>query len=250
VNFLRSLILSILFAFLSPLAIAQDDAGIRALLAEAETSIGRNDLPGALAKTQEALRISADNVPALLKQINIYFLMNNEKEALRFAGQAIEKHPSEPDFYYMRAIINNSKERYSRALEDFNRGFDLKPAANLYKYYLGRGISYFNLLEYDRALSDLSSAIEMNDTLAGAYHSRALVNYEMHDYAEAVEDFLKALNYSKGNSVLFFNLGMSYYRLNEKSKACPYFHKACTLGNNSACRMALMECTREIPSIP
>ena len=44
------------------------------------------------------------------------------------------------------------------------------------------------------------------------------------------QDFLKTLDYSEGNSALYFNLGMSYYRLNEKRKACPYFHKSCTLG--------------------
>jgi tetratricopeptide (TPR) repeat protein len=77
-----------------------------------------------------------------------------------------------------------------------------------------------------------------------------MVNYELKDYSEAVEDFLKALTYSEGNSALYFNLGMSYYRLNEKGKACPHFHKSCTMGNTNACRMTLMECAKAIPVIP
>jgi len=48
---------------------------------------------------------------------------------------------------------------------------------------------------------------------------------------------------------LYFNLGMSYYRLKEREKACPYFHKACTMGNTNACRMALMECAKAIPTV-
>lgn len=233
-----------------PLVKAQDDSVLRDLLHEADSCIAGKKLTDALAKTQEALQISAGNIPALYKQINIYFLMNNDKDAMRFADDAIRRYPAEPDFYYIRGIINNSREKYVKALGDFDRGIDLKPTPSLYKYFLGRGVAHLNLLEYDQALTDFSSAIDLNDTLAGAYHSRAMVNYELHDYSAAVNDFLKTLSFSQGNAALYFNLGMSYFRLNEKSKACPYFHKACTMGNNNACRMALMECAKAIPTVP
>jgi len=234
----------------SSMIMAQENASIRALLSEADSCIAGKNLDDALSKTQAALRISSGNIPALFKQINIFFLMNNDKEAMRLADEAIRLYPAEPDFYYIRGVINNSREKYVKALDDFDRGINLKPASYLYKYYMGRGVSHLNLVEYDQALSDFSSALDLNDTLASAYHSRAMANYELKDYSAAVNDFLKALNNSQGNSALYFNLGMSYYRLNEKSKACPYFHKACTMGNNNACRMALMECTKAIPVVP
>lgn len=240
----------LLLIAVQPVVMGQDDARTRPLLSEADVCIAGKNLSGALAKTQEALQLSPNDIQALLKQINMYFLMNNDKDAMRCAEEAISRNPSEPDFYYMKGVINNSREKYIKALDDFNRGIDLKPSSNLYKYYLGRGVSHLNLLEYDMALSDFSSAIEMNDTAASAYHSRAMVNYELRDYSAAVDDFLKALEYSKENAALYFNLGMSYYRLNEKDKACPYFHKACILGNNNACRMALMECAKAIPAVP
>jgi len=189
------------------------------------------------------------NVKALLKQINEYFMTNRNKEALRIAEDAIAAYPEEPEFYYFRGVIHNSLEKYGKAIDDFNQGIELKPVSNTYKYYLGRGVSHMNMSDYDQSLSDLSSAIEMNDTVASAYHCRARVNYELKEYATAVEDFLKALEYSQDNAALYFNLGMSYYRLNEKEKACPYFHKACIMGNNNACRMALMECAKAIPTV-
>ncbi len=189
------------------------------------------------------------NVKALLKQINEYFLMNRNKDALRIAEDAIATYPDEAEFYYLRGVIYNSLEKYGKARDDFNRGIELKPVSNAYKYYLGRGVSHMNLADYDQSLSDLSSAIEMNDTVASAYHCRAMVNYELKEYTTAVENFLKALEYSQGNAALYFNLGMSYYRLNEKEQACPYLHKACTMGNNNACRMALMECAKAIPTV-
>lgn len=231
-------------------SVAQENAKTSALLAEADTFITLNQLPEALAKTQEALDISPSSPSAIQKRINIFFLMNNEKEAVRYVEEAIHQYPEVSELYYLSGIINNSREKYNKALDDFSKAIDLKPSADLYKLYLGRGVSYFNLLEYEPALSDFSSSIELNDTIASAYHSRALVNYEIHDYSAAINDFLKTLDLSEGNAALYFNLGMSYYRLGDNDKACPYFHKSCTMGNTNACRMTLMECAKAIPIVP
>ena len=230
--------------------IAQEDTRVNALLAEADDLIAQNKLGDALVKTQNAIELDPSDLPALQKRINIYFLMNNEKESIRYVDEAIKKYPDVAEFYYLKGIINNERGKYIKALDDFTQAIDLHSSGNAYKYYLGRGVSHMNLMEYDLALTDLTTSIEQNDTVASAYHSRAMVNYEIKDYAEAVEDFLKALKYSEGNSALYFNLGMSYYRLNEKEKACPYFHKSCTLGNINACRMTLMECAKAIPVLP
>jgi len=77
-----------------------------------------------------------------------------------------------------------------------------------------------------------------------------MVNYELHDYPAAIKDFQHSLEFSEGNAALYFNLGMSYYRLNEKENACPNFNKSCSMGNTNACRMSLMECAKAIPSVP
>ncbi len=229
--------------------IAQDDSRVKALLAETDILIASNNLPEALNKTREILDRVPDNHPALQKQINIYFLMNDDKEAMRLADDAIRKFPEVADYYYLRGIILNAKEKYSKALDDFTRAIELEPSNLLYRCYLGRGVSYMNLLEFDNALLDLTASIEKNDTVASSFHSRAMVNYELRDYSAAVSDFLKVLDLSEGNSALYFNLGMSYYRLNDMEKACPNLNKACSMGNMNACRMSLMECAKAIPVV-
>jgi tetratricopeptide (TPR) repeat protein len=248
-NFTRYILIILLM--LGPNVIhAQDNSKVQSLLAEADACINKNELAEALGKTREALQISPSSIPVLQKQINILFLMKDDKEAMKEADDAISRYPEVPDFYYMRGVIYNYREKYERALDNFDRAIELKSSANLYKFYLGRGVSHLNTMEYDLAISDFTSTIAMNDTVAGAYRGRAMANYETHDYSAAVSDFLKTLDYTKGNSALYFNLGMSYYRLDQKSSACPYFHKACTLGNTNACRMALMECAKVIPTVP
>jgi tetratricopeptide (TPR) repeat protein len=185
------------------------------------------------------------------KQINIIFSITDEKESLRVIDQAISHNPSNPGYYYLRGILNNGREKFSKALDDFTQAIDMGAAPSLlYRCYLGRGVSYMNLMEYDEALSDFNISIEKNDTLAVAYYSRGMVNYELKDYEAAVEDFLRILQFSEGNGELYFNLGMAYFRMEEKEKACRNLNKACTLGNTNACRMSLMECAKAIPTVP
>ena len=152
--------------------------------------------------------------------------MNDQKEAFDLVNEAVDKYRDVAEFYYLRGIINNAREKYSRALDDFNTAIEMKPDTDLYKCYLGRGVCYLNLLDYDPAITDLTMSIELNDTVASAYHSRAVVNYQMQDYAASVSDFLKTLELSEGNASIFFNLGMSYYRMNDVVQALTYYKKA------------------------
>ena len=231
-------------------AFAQDGSRIEKLLTEADGLIEMNKLDQALGKTQEALKINPSDLAALQKRIDIYYLMNDDKEALNFTEMAIRQYPEDAELYYLRGIINNTREKYAKALSDFNEALEWANDSIAYKIYLGRGISQMNLMEYEQAMADFSKSIALNDTVASAYHSRALLNYEIKDYHAAIDDFQRALDHSEGTPVLYFNMGMAYYRLDDLTNACPYFHRACTMGNTNACRMALMECAKEIPNIP
>lgn len=230
--------------------ISQESEILNKLVTEADVLLSANKHTEALAKTKEALKIKSDFHPALQKQINILFLMNDEKESVRVVDNAIELYPGNPGYHYLRGLINNGRERYSKALDDFTQAIDLNPGQDmLYRCYLGRGVSYMNLLEYENALSDLNASIGENDTVAGAYYSRGMVNYELREYESAVADFQKILEFSEGNAALYFNLGMAYFRMND-DKACQNLNKACTMGNTNACRMSLMECAKAIPAVP
>jgi tetratricopeptide (TPR) repeat protein len=231
------------------IGIPQTSVRITRLLAEADSLMTDNRLPEALAKTEEALSLSGSNKTAQQYRITVYYRMQNDKEALRYADDAIKKYPNDPDFLYLRGIINNSAGRYGKAVDDFSAALGSEKNENLYKIYLNRGVAYHYLLEYESAMTDFTKAIELNDTAASVYQGRAMLHYEMKDYAAAVDDFNKVLDLGQENATILFNLGMSYFRLEQKEKACPLLQKSCTLGNKNACRMSLMECVKAIPEV-
>ncbi len=239
------IILIIFFVNLEVLT--QDNSRINILLQEADTELEKSNFSEALSRVETALVLSPGNVRALEKRVNIYYQMNEIKEASKHVNEAIIEFPDESELYYLRGLINISRKKYYKAINDFNRIFELEQPVEFYKVYLNRAVANTNLQEYELAIEDLTKSIELNSTNASAYHSRGMVYYELKDYELAVNDFRQAIDLSHDNPVTFFNLGMSYYRLEEKERACPYFHKACSLGDKNACRMAFMECAKNLP---
>lgn len=185
------------------------------------------------------------------KKSSILQSITDEKESIRIIDEAISRFPADPVYHYLRGILNNGREKYSKALDDFSKAIDLGAGPELlYRCYLGRGVSYMGLMEFDQALADLNNSIGINDTVAGSFYSRGRVNYELRDYEAAVSDFRRILEFSQGNAALYFNLGMAYFRMNDRDNACQNLNKACSMGNTNACRMSLMECAKAIPVIP
>jgi tetratricopeptide (TPR) repeat protein len=232
-------------------SVCQDNPEVNRLLKEADALIATSDLQGALAKAEQALSISANDKKAQQYRINVFYLMQNYKDALKYADEAHDLYPRDPAFLYLRGITLNALGKFSRALNDFSMALAAsEDKKDIYKIYLNRAVAYHNLLEFEMAMADFTKSIELNDTVASAYHGRAMLNYEIKDYDAAIKDFNKVIMLGQENDVVFFNLGMSYFRLGEKENACPYFQKSCSMGNKNACRMSLMECVKNIPTIP
>ena len=230
----------------SIIVLTQENPKIELLLQEADRELQKSNYNEALRKVESALALSPLYVKALEKRINIYYQMDEIKEASKYVDEAITEFPSEGEFYYLRGLINIARKKYYKAINDFNKVLDYK-LVEPYKVYLNRAVANTNLQEYELAIRDLTKSIELNSENASAYHSRGMVYYELKDYSLAVNDFTQAIKLSQDNPVTFFNLGMSYYRMEDKENACPYFHKACSLGDKNACRMALMECAKNLP---
>ncbi len=215
-------------------------------LTEAGTYLKNAQYDVALGKIQEVLKLEPGNKEALQMQINVYYLQDDYKEAYSLVEKALDKYPDESEFYYQRGLIYIGRQKYEKAVDDFNKVISMN-GTDLYKVYLNRGIANMNMMEYERATEDFSKSIDLNGNNASAYHTRGMLNYQLKDYNASVKDFKKALEINSDNPETSFNLGMSYFRLEDLDNACPYFQKACKEGNVNACKMVLMECAKNLP---
>jgi len=220
-----------------------DGDNSKALTFKAEALFNLKDYSNALKLYDMALQKQNPPAMATVGRAKVMNQLGNSKDAYKIIDDAIERQPSNPEFYYARGIFNSTKEKYSKALQDFEKTVKINPQYNTFGILLNCGIAYLNNDEPDKAIECLNKAIDMDPKSAAAYHTRGLSHYAQEEYKESVEDFLKSMDLSPNNQNTLFNLGMAYYKLNDKENACLYFHKSCQSGNTNSCKMVIMVCS-------
>jgi len=88
------------------------------------------------------------------------------------------------------------------------------------------GEDFYKAGNFKDAISQFSSAIELNPNYNEAYYMRG-VSYEMiKDFQKASEDFKRAIVFDPKNEELFYHLGKAYYELKQYNEALPALNKA------------------------
>ncbi len=62
-------------------------------------------------------------------------------------------------------------------------------------------------------MADYNKAIEINPNFADAYCKRGLTYYNLKDYSKALTNFNKAIQIDPNDTVFYINRGFTYYNL-------------------------------------
>lgn len=201
------------------------------------------DISKALLKIEDILVEDPAFIEAQEKKIDFLSQEDRSKEAQKDIEAYIAMYPTQPEYYYLRAILNLQRAKYAKAIEDFDNAVELKmPEKYIYKVYLNRGMAHFNNQDFDLAEIDFDEVIRMDSKNAAAYHGKGMVKYEQALYDEAIVEFQKAIHFEDNNPITYYNLAMAYFRADNSDNACYNFNKSCALGHRNACRLLLMEC--------
>jgi|GEM_PF-5748192 len=108
--------------------------------------------------------------------------------------------------HYILAIAQAEIGQADDALENANLAFDIaleegltpESEMRLYTLYLARGNAYLQLEEYDLAMADVDSFLEVNETNPASYALRADIYYELGDYDSAYADYTRAIALNGG----------------------------------------------------
>lgn len=208
-----------------------------------EILLSSKDFEGAIVQYNKALEINNSHFPSYVSKSKAYNLMGNVKEAYKVLDNAIEAFPSSAELFFARGLLNNSKEKYSKALSDFDKANSLNSNNKVFGISYNRGIAYSFLEEFESAIADFNKAAELDPSNSNVFYSRGLANYQLGNYEASAKDFLKSDELNPNNSVNLYNLGMAYYKAENIETACQYFHKSCSLNNTNACKMIIMVCS-------
>jgi len=132
------------------------------------------------------------------------------------------------DNYFKQALLNDSLQKFSSALQACNRAIAVNPG--FAKAYYLRGKACFHLKDYKGAIKDVNKAAQLHLQNENIYLVRAYARLALHEYAIAIQDFNKAIVFNPGNSLTWYHRGYTNLQLHNKKKARTDFSKAIELG--------------------
>jgi tetratricopeptide (TPR) repeat protein len=213
--------------------------------AKGEILISSKNYTDAISSYSQAISSNNSYFQAYIGKSKAYNLMGDVKEAFKVLDNAISEFPSSAELFLARGLLNNNRERYSKALADFDKALRINENSNAFSVYYNRGIAYSYLEEFESAFSDFNKATELEPSNANAFYSRGMANYQLGNYEPSISDFLRADELNPNNPVTYYNLGMAFYKMDNIENACVYFHKSCGMKNTSACKMVIMVCSEK-----
>ncbi len=127
----------------------------------------------------------------------------------------------------------NMLKEYENAIENCNTALELKP--NFDGAFAKRGWANINLKKYDDAINDLTKAIEFarsNKFKSGIYNDRSLVYINLKNYKKAISDCNKAIALNSNNSLAYFRRAYLKSKIEDNSGAISDYNKAINLDPN------------------
>jgi tetratricopeptide (TPR) repeat protein len=144
------------------------------------------------------------------KGVAYYNLMKQmANEAISNYNKLIELKPSVSAYRGLGAVYlslgecEKAKEAFEKALAMDNTTIEEGTYTRMYSKYHSRGLTYYEMREYDRAISDFNKSIELKSDYAEAYRDLGKAYVAIGDTANATEAFETAVS-------LFEEAGNSY----------------------------------------
>ena len=156
--------------------------------ARAATRFQMKDYFDAITDCDKVIELMPDDEHAyLIKGASRYYL-HDMKAACGILGTAISLNPDDPLARDVRGVALVQLRDWDAAAADFSKAIKLNP--NDAKAYFGRACAELFLKEYEKSLADVSDAIELlDDTITpDAYGLRAHIKSHLKDHAGAMAD--------------------------------------------------------------
>ena len=135
-------------------------------------------------------------------------------------------HKAYEAFY--RGLSAVDKGDFDKAIKDFTTAIELKP--DFFGAYNNRGNAYGEKRDFDTAIQDYGKAIELKPDYADAYYNRGITYGEKRDFDTAIQDYDKAIEIKPDFFGAYCNRGEAWMHMSEWDKAKADLTVAKTMG--------------------
>lgn len=134
--------------------------------------------------------------------------------------------------YNLRGLNYADKKQYDLALADYNTAVDLDK--KFVEVLINRGNLYAAIGQYNNALRDYGDAQRLKPEYADAYYNKGSLYLDIHQLDAAIADFTQAIHINPDNADYFNNRGVALRLKGEYEKSFADFNQALKLNQNFA----------------
>ncbi len=147
-------------------------------------------------------------------------------EAIEIYNSLVERYPISW-FYHNRGVTYYDAGLFKEAISDLTTAIELDDDDA--DYYFSRGNVYLRRREFEPAIRDYNTAIELQPKLACAYNSRGYAYRITGRYDDAREDFKTAIALDNEYVSPLYNFGLFCLKLGEPEEALDHLNRAVQL---------------------
>ena len=125
--------------------------------------------------------------------------------------------PISVDSYYSKGKEYYNIGEYDQALSELTKATEVN--SNRQSAYVFRGLSHIGLGQYERAIGEFNQAIRIDLSDSLAYHNRGYAYGELGQYQSAIEDYNETIRLEPYDTDAYYNRANSYYHLGEFQQA-------------------------------
>ena len=162
-------------------------------------SLREGELGDATELLMELLESNPDDVLALNALGIIFYMADNNNDALYYFSEAIDRNPNHDLSYVNRFVVYMYQNNYSSALEDITKAINIEPDQP--DNFVYRAMLYIDMENWEEAKKDIDKAIESKDfdKDVGAYLTRIHINLNLANFKDVCKDISIANNLVEAN---------------------------------------------------
>ena len=126
--------------------------------------------------------------------------------------------------YFKLASKKYKEKNYAASAVDYTRAIELSP--NSAVLYNNRGLAYFKIEKWDKALEDYNTCITLDKDFKQAYLNKGNLNLKKGEYEEALLNFDKVLQVDSLYTTVYIKKASALYQLSDYKEALVFYTKA------------------------
>ena len=164
---------------------------------------------------------------------SFYTKIEESTDNLLFAEEGSKKAPSidtgndsasrdnmSIDDLLVYALSAHNKNRFNEAINLYSKILELNPRKEICSIiYKHRGMAYFACSQYEQAVGDFNSALELDEKSYKAAYYRGVVHSVLKQYLQAIDDYTLSLTINPYQPFCLFRRGQAFYHIEDYPQA-------------------------------